>query len=80
MAREDFFETAKERPKGNLRRLLSSGFFARYKPQIVVGALVVALLAGFFLAVSAAGLFFLAALAVVGISVPFSEPKTRAAL
>ena len=45
MAREDF-ETAKERPKGNPRRLLSSGFFARYKPQIVVGALVVALLAG----------------------------------
>jgi competence protein ComEA len=46
VAREDFFETGKERPKGNLRRLLSSGFFARYKPQIVVSALVVALLAG----------------------------------
>ncbi|HZY57700.1 MAG TPA: helix-hairpin-helix domain-containing protein [Rubrobacteraceae bacterium] len=45
MAREDF-ETAKKRPKGNPRRLLSSGFLARYKPQIVVGALVVALLAG----------------------------------
>ena len=41
MAREDF-ETAKKRPK----RALRGSFFAYYKPQIVVSALVVALLAG----------------------------------
>ncbi len=44
MARENF-ETAKERREGDPRRL-PFGFFTRYKPQIVVCALVVALLAG----------------------------------
>ncbi len=39
------FETAKERREGDHRRL-PSGFFARYKPQILVCALVVALLIG----------------------------------
>ena len=41
----DNFETAKERREGDHRRL-RSGFFARYKPQIVVCTLVVALLIG----------------------------------
>ena len=40
--REKTFETAKKRPK----RALRGSFFAYYKPQIVVSALVVALLAG----------------------------------
>ena len=44
MARENF-ETAKEGLKKDPRRL-PSGFFARHKPQILVCALVVALLAG----------------------------------
>ncbi len=39
------FETAKERREGD-RRSLPSGFVARYKPQILVCALVVALLVG----------------------------------
>ena len=39
------FETAKERREGD-RRSLPSGFIARYKPQILVCALVVALLVG----------------------------------
>lgn len=44
MARESF-ETSKERRKSDPRPL-PSGFFGRYKPQILVGVLVVALLAG----------------------------------
>ena len=39
------FETAKGRREGNSREL-PSGFLARYKPQIIVCILVVALLAG----------------------------------
>jgi competence protein ComEA len=42
VARENL-ETATKRRE---ERLLSSGFFARYKPQILICALIVALLAG----------------------------------